>query len=287
MAARGAAVAAYTVLELSRRRVLAVLVAAAVLLTAGIGIAPLILPGMTSADERAVFVLGAMSRVDGLAILLGAFAIGMTVVNHDLDSGAVVAILAKPITRLAYAAGKLASGLFALLLVGAIFAAGSVLVVELDGGGHTDVMFWFFAASIANAVLLMVLIMTLTVYLNNVVAGGIAAAFAFVEVQLVTLHGMLQSSPVTGQVLKAASNVVYWLMPHNLVSNLDREVVIASYNVSCSTGCPGMRPTPAAYLANQLASIPGASANGDVVFWFGYVVVLCGLLYVALRFKQV
>jgi len=192
-----------------------------------------------------------------------------------------------PLTRSTPSAGKLASGLFALILVGAIFTAGSALVVDLDGGGHTDVMFWFFAASIANAVLLMVLVMILTVYLNNVLAGGIVAAFAFVEVQLVTLHGMLQSSPATGQVLKAASSVVYWLVPHNLVSNLDRAVVIANYNVSCSTGCPGMRPTPAAYLANQLANLPGASAAGDVVYWFGYVVVLCALLYVALRFKQV
>lgn len=287
MAARLPAVAAYTVLELSRRRVLLVLVGAAAILTAGIGIAPLILPGMTSPDERAVFVLGAISRVDGLAIELCAFAIGMTVINHDLDTGAIVAILAKPITRFAYATGKLASALFALVLVGAVFAAGSLLVVALDGGGHADTMFWFFASSVANAVLVMVLVMILTVFLNNVVAGGIVAAFAFLEVQLTTLHLKLQSSPLTAPALKAASTVAYWLVPHDLVSNLQREVVIANFHVDCSTGCHGMRPDPATYLANQLAGIPGASGNGEIVYWFGYVAVACVLLYAALRFKQV
>jgi len=287
MAARGPAVAAYTVLELSRRRVLLVLVAAAVLLTAGIGAASLILPGMTSADERAVFVLSAISRIDGLAILLCAFAIGMTVVNHDLDSGAIVAILAKPITRFSYAAGKLASGLFAIVLVGAIFAASSLLVVQLDGGGHATVMFWFFASSVANAVLAMVLVMVLTVSVNNIVAGGIVAAFTFFQVQLATINATVQSSPLTAPAMKAVVNVIYWLVPHDLVSNLNREVVIANYNVDCSTGCPGMRPTPAEYLAHQLAGIPGASGAGEIAYWLAYVVVACVLLYAALRFKQV
>jgi ABC-type transport system involved in multi-copper enzyme maturation permease subunit len=287
MAARAAAVAGYTLLELSRRRVLLALVAAAAVLTAVIGIVPLILPGMDSTDERAVFVLGAFSRADGLAITLCAFAIGMTVINHDLNSGAIVAILAKPLTRLSYAAGKLAAALFTLVLVCAIFAAGSVLLIQLDGGGHTDVMFWFFAASAANALLLMVLVTMLTVYLNNVIAAGIVAAFAFLQVQLATLHLMLQNSTVTPQALKAASTVAYWLVPHDLVSNLGRDLTITSFNINCSTGCPGMRPTPAAYLANQLAGIPGASGGADIVYWVAYLAVLCALLYAALRFKQV
>ena len=62
------AVARYTLLELSRRRLLLVFAGIAIFLTAGLGIAPLFLPGFTSADDKVVFVLGGISRVDGLAI---------------------------------------------------------------------------------------------------------------------------------------------------------------------------------------------------------------------------
>jgi hypothetical protein len=48
-----------------------------------------------------------------------------------------------------------------------------------------------------------------------------------------------------------------------------------------------MQPTPAEYLAHELARIPGASSSGEVVYWFAYLTVICALLYVALRRKQV
>jgi hypothetical protein len=63
------AVARYTLLELSRRRLLLVFAGIAVLLTAGLGLAPLFLPGMSSADDRAVFpalyLADQLSRIPG------------------------------------------------------------------------------------------------------------------------------------------------------------------------------------------------------------------------------
>jgi ABC-type transport system involved in multi-copper enzyme maturation permease subunit len=281
------AVARYTLLELSRRRLLLVFVGIAVFLTAGLGIAPLFLPGINSVDERAVFVLGGISRVDGLAIELCAFAIGMTVINHDLDSGAIVAILAKPVTRLSYAVGKLAAALSLLLLLVSVFTAGSVLVVALDGGGHVAVLFWFFATNAANFMLLMVLVMILTVYLNNVVAAAIVVAFSFVQNQVSILHEMVQSNVMSDHILRPVIDTFYWLVPHQLLSNLDRDIAIANFNANCATGCPGMRPSPAQYLADELSRIPGASGSGDAVYWLAYLVVVCAILYVALRRKQV
>jgi ABC-type transport system involved in multi-copper enzyme maturation permease subunit len=281
------AVARYTLLELSRRRLLLVFVAIAVFLTAGLGLAPLFLPGMSSADDRAVFVLGGISRVDGLAIELCAFAIGMTVINHDLDSGAIVAILAKPVTRLSYAVGKLAAALLLLLLLVSVFTAGSLLVVALDGGGHVTVLFWFFAANAANFVLLMVLVMILTVYLNSIVAAAIVVAFNFVQDQVSIVHAMVANNVITDHILRPVVDTIYWLVPHQLLSNLDRDIAIANVNVNCATGCPGMQPNQADYLAHLLARIPGASGTGDVVYWLAYLFVVCAILYASLRLKQV
>jgi len=279
-------VAKFTLLELGRRRLLLVFVVLAILLTAGLGVAPFILPGFNSGDEKTVFILGGISRVDGLAIELCAFAVGMTVINHDLDSGAIVAILAKPVTRVAYALGKLAAAVFLLILLDAVFTAGSILVVEFNGGGHMDVMFWFFAVSAGNAMLLMVLVMILTVYLNNIIAAAIVVAFSFVQSQVSSVQAMVQNHLITERILDGIVNVVYWLVPHPLQSNLERDITISDFNVICRGGCPDL-PHPSQYLAQELAHIPGASGTGDIVYWFAYLVVVCVALYLALRRKQV
>jgi ABC-type transport system involved in multi-copper enzyme maturation permease subunit len=279
------AVARYTLVELGRRRLLLGLIGVAIFLTAGIAIAPYVLPGFKSADDRTVFILTGISRVDGVAIELCAFAVGMVVINHDLDSGAIVAILAKPITRFGYAAGKLASSLFLLILVDALFTAGSMLAVLINGGGHMDVMFWFFAASSANALLLMVLVMVLTLYLNNVVAAGTVVAFSFVQTQVSTLHAMVSSNLITG-IFAGVINTAYWAVPHQLLSNLERDIATTELVVSCRQGCPFVDAHPN-YLADLLARIPGPSGSADIVYWFAYLTIVCAVLYLALRQKQV
>ncbi|MGH7761059.1 MAG: hypothetical protein ACREOY_06550 [Candidatus Dormibacteraceae bacterium] len=281
------AVAGYTLVELSRRRLLLVFSGIAIFLTAGIGLAPIFLPGFRSVNDKAIFVLGAISRVDGLAIELCAFAIGMIVINHDLDSGAIVAILAKPVTRLSYASGKLAAALSLLVLIVAIFTAGSLLVVALDGGGHVEVLFWFFASNGANYLLLMVLVMILTVYLNNIVAAAIVVAFSFVQDQVSTLHAMVVNNVITDHVMRPAIETFYWLVPHQLLSNLARDITTLNVATLCETGCPGLQATPAQILADELSRIPGASGPGDVVYWLAYLCVVSAVLYVALRRKQV
>jgi hypothetical protein len=59
-----------------------------------------------------------------------------------------------------------------LALLVAIFAAGSMLVVAINGGGHTGVLLLSFAAIGGNALVEMVLVMILTVYLNNIKSAG-------------------------------------------------------------------------------------------------------------------
>src|SRR5439155_14855852 len=134
-------------------------------LVAGIGIAPLVVEGTSTGEERAVFVLSTLSGVAGGALLVCAIGVGMTVIRNDLDSGAIAAILAKPVSRLGYAGGKLAAAALLLLTVDALFAVATVGLLALNGGSHMAVVPGFFAVQVANAVIWMVLLMALTVYL--------------------------------------------------------------------------------------------------------------------------
>jgi len=286
MTSKALAVGRYTLTEMSRRRLLIVFVLVAIVLTAALGIAPFVLPGMTSADERASFILSGIARVSGLAIELCLLAIGMTVISHDLDSGAIVAILAKPMTRFGYASGKLGAAIVLLILLDTIFTLGSMLVVAIHGGGHMAVMFWFFAASSANAMLLMILVMVLTVYLNNIVAAAIVVVFSYVQGNVSILYAMVHNHVITDRLLSGIVDTAYWLFPHQLLSNLDRETAITSFHVTCATGCPELH-SPSQALAQELARLPVASGAGDVVYWFAYLMVLSTILYVAIRRKQV
>jgi ABC-type transport system involved in multi-copper enzyme maturation permease subunit len=269
------AIARYTIIELSRRRLLLIIVVLGLLLTAGLGVAPLLIPGAPTGEDRILFLLNALSGTVAVAIEICTFAVGMTVINHDLDSGAAVAIFAKPLSRFAYAAGKLAAAASLLLILVAVFAAGTLLVITINGGGHTGVLLWFFAATAANVVVLMVLLMALTVYLNNIVAAVIGFVFNFLMGLVLQLHALAQNGVIASPTGRSVINVAYWLFPHALASNLSREIVTIAVR---------RHPAPGGF--DPLSGIPPASGAGDIAFWFGYLVLLCGVLWLALRRKQ-
>jgi ABC-type transport system involved in multi-copper enzyme maturation permease subunit len=125
------AVARYTLLELSRRRILLVffVVGAVGIVLLGIFLkiatslatrgttqsangATQLDPAQMNQLLEAVFVsylLGAL----GIFALLIAFAIGMTTIYHDLESGTAVSLFSKPISRLAYTIGKISAAVAA------------------------------------------------------------------------------------------------------------------------------------------------------------------------------
>lgn len=271
------AVARYTVLELTRRRVLLAVVVVGLVLITGIAIAPFVLPHNTTETDRLIVSLTGLREVVPNAVLLCALAIGMTVINHDLDSGAVVSIFAKPVSRASYTAGKLLTGSSLLLLIVGIFTAGSLVVVAFDGGRVYDVVFWACAALGANALLLMILTMALTVYLNNVIAAVIVLGFNYVAGNVLVLYAMVQHNVITDTVAKTLVSVVYWAVPHELTSNLERAILqmqLDTRELVVGGGDP-------------LARIPGASNIVDIVFWLAYVVAICLLLFWSVRRKQV
>jgi ABC-type transport system involved in multi-copper enzyme maturation permease subunit len=271
------AVARYTLLEITRRRLLLVFVAVGLFLMAGIAIAPYVLPGNASPTDKLIVSLTGLDAIVPAALVLCALAVGMTVVNHDLDSGAVVSIFAKPVSRESYTGGKLIAALSLVLLVAAIFATGSIIVVGIDGGQAYAVVFWDCAALAANAVLLMLLVMALTVYVNNLIAGAIVLAFNFVAGRVLDLHAMVQNGAITDHAFTAIANAAYWVVPHELTSNLLRTIL----QMRLDTHELVVRGT------DPFKDIPGASNTADIAFWLGYVVLLCALLFLAVRRKQV
>lgn len=271
------AVARYTLVELTRRRLVAVIVLVGLVLSAAIGIAPFVLPNNTTDTAKLIVSLTGLHEIAPNAVLLCALAIGMTVVNHDLDSGAIVSIFATPVSRASYTVGKLLAGASLLLLIVGLFTAGSLIIVALDGGHVYGVVFWAFAALAANVLLLMLLTMALTVYLNNVIAAGIVIAFNYVAGNVLVLFAMVQHNVITDTVLKSIVSVVYWAVPHELASNLERTILqmqLDTRELVVGGGDP-------------LARIPGASTNVDIVFWFGYVAAICLLMFWSVRRKQV
>jgi ABC-type transport system involved in multi-copper enzyme maturation permease subunit len=271
------AVARYTLIEITRRRILLLIVATGIVLMAAIAIAPHVLPHNNTDKDRLIVLLTALTGVVPSAELLSAIAIGMTVINHDLDSGAVISIFAKPVSRSSYTAGKLLAGVSLLLVIAAIFTSGSLIDVALNGGGVYDVVFWAGAVLAANVVLLMLLVMALTVYLNNIIAAAIVFAFNYVASNVLVLHAMVQSNVITDAIFKGLVEVVYWVVPHELTSNLQRTILQMQLDTR-ELVVGGYDP---------LSRVPGASSNVDIVFWFGYVIAICLLLFWSVRRKQV
>lgn len=271
------AVARYTLIELTRRRLLAVIVAIGVVSMAGIAIAPHVLPGQKTDMDRLIVMLTALSAEVPYAITLCAFAVGMTVINHDLDSGAVISIFAKPVSRSSYTGGKLLAAVSLLLLIAAIFMVGSLGVVAANGGSVYGVVFWTAAALAANIVLLMLLVMVLTVYLNNIVAAAIVLVFHYIAGQVLTLNAMVQHNVITDAIAKAVITAVYGGVPHELTSNLQRQIL----ELQIQAGELRFRGS------SPLDRLPSASGIADIAFWFAYMVAIVLVLFWSVRRKQV
>jgi hypothetical protein len=164
-----------------------------------------------------------------------------------------------------------------LLVIAGIFTGGSLLVVAANGGSAYGVVWWTCAALAANIVLLMLLVMVLTVYLNNVIAAAIVLVFNFAAGQVTTLHAMVVHNVITDAVAKAIVNVAYWSVPHELTSDLQRQILQMQINIG-EVRFAGESP---------LDRLPNASGTVDVAFWFAYVVAICLVLFWSVRRKQV
>jgi len=226
---------------------------------------------------EAVFVtylLGAL----GIFALLIAFAIGMTAIYHDLESGTAVSLFSKPISRLAYTIGKISAAVAALVLVVGVLGIEARLAMLLFGGGLEGALTAEVLAVVANTVVVMLIVLALSTWMNNIIAAVVAFIYYDVVAALVvTIRNLTHQGVIDNGFLKGVFDVLYWVVPHELTSSASGD--IARTEIQLSGGGPANAAT--------LAAIPPASGAGAILWWAFVVIVFSSLVYVAVRRRQV
>jgi ABC-type transport system involved in multi-copper enzyme maturation permease subunit len=291
------AIARYTLLELSRRRILLVFFVIGVLGIATIGIALKLAPvntqfgGSGAAPDPALVsrfleltFVRTLIGVVGFFALLIAFAIGMTAIYHDLESGAAIAIFSKPVTRVAFTTGKVIAAVVAMIVVVGLLGLEARLVMTLFGGGLEQAMTVESVAAVANAVLLMLIVLALSTWMNNIVAAVVAFIYNFAASVIVALHSQLATPGGIGDnaIIRTVLNISYWLVPHQLMSDAQRQIVKAEFEIFKPAQGAG---APSA--AQIVSSVPGASGTPDVLWWIFLIALMSTLVYIAVRRRQV
>jgi ABC-type transport system involved in multi-copper enzyme maturation permease subunit len=294
------AVVRYSLIELSRRRIL--LVFFAVGAVGIVGIATL-LKLFTTALTGNVRVGSSGSNVDpatldkalalgfvsdiisvlGIFALLIAFGIGMTVIYHDLESGAAISIFSKPVSRAAFTVGKVAAAIVAMVVIVGVLSLEARLVMLLFGTGDLGpALWWETVAQVANAITLMLLVMALSTWMNNIIAAVVAFIYNAVGGVVVALHAQdLAGGLGNNAVLKTGLDILYWVVPHELISDAPREIAKAELALVAASSRGGAT-------ADQfLSGVPSASGASDIIWWLFVLAVFAFLVYFAVRRKQV
>lgn len=299
------AVARYTLIELTRRRILLVFFIIGFLGIAAIGIGLRVFssafstgiifgpPGSAQDPAKVnrylelMFIQNLIGALGFFALLI-AFAIGMTAIYHDLDSGAAVAIFSKPVSRLAFTTGKVAAAVVAMIAIVGVLSIEATLVGLLFGGGLEQTLTVETVAQLANALTLMLLVLALSTWMNNIVAAVVAFIYNAVSGVVVLLHNQMAAGFLGDNgVLKVGLNVLYWLVPHQLISDAQRQLARAEFDLfsSVNQGGPGGSSGPT--LDQALAGVPGPSGAADIIWWVFVIALFASLVYLAVRRRQV
>ena len=293
-----AAVARYTLLELTRRRILLVFFIIGALGIAALGtglklfaaeLVPQVGEGLQGPTQEQLRQLTELSFVSdllgvlGIFALLVAFSIGMTAIYHDIESGTAVAIFSKPVSRFAFTIGKVAAAVTGMIVIVGLLSIEARIVMSLFGGGLEGALWFETLAGVANAITLMLLVLALSTWMNNIVAAIVGFIYNGIAGVVVTLHqqatsGAFGSTPL----LTDGLNVVYWLVPHALVSSAPREIVRREFEI-LNTTTPSGGPS----IDQIVSGIPGPSGAGDIAWWAFTILVFGGLAYLAVRRRQV
>ena len=287
------AIARYSLVELSRRRILLVFFIIGALGILGLGVGLKVIYSVASSSTQGGFgpnnvdpaifnhflellflsyIFGAL----GVFGLLIAYGIGMTAIYHDLDSGAAVSIFSKPVSRLAFTTGKIAAAVAALLVIMGLLAVEARLVMFLFGGGLENALTGAVLAVIGNTIVVMLLVLALSTWMNNIVAAIVAFIYYNVVAGVISFVRNLTDSGVIGSgIVKTIFDALYWLVPHELISSATGDLVRAQVAIQ------GGRASTA------IAGVPQASTTGDIVWWAFVVCLFCGLVYYSVRRREV
>ena len=289
-----AAVARYTLVELSRRRVLLVffVIGAVGMALLGIGLKLLYQvlssnpnsfgtnnqnPAVFNSYLELLFVTYLVQALSVFALLL-AYGIGMTTIYHDLESGSAVSIFSKPVSRFAFAIGKIAAAAAGLIVIVGLLAIEARIAMLLFGGGLETALTAQLFAAVANAIVIMLIVLALSAWVNNILAAVITFIYYNVVTGVIsTIHLLADGGVVGNDVVKNVFAVLYWFVPHPLVSSAVRE--LAQRQLALAGSAAGNDAA--------LASVPGPSGTGDILWWGFNVVLLGAIVYWAVRRRQV
>jgi ABC-type transport system involved in multi-copper enzyme maturation permease subunit len=248
-------------------------------------------PGATQPDPAAVSRLTELQFVSQLVDVVGffalliAFAIGMTAIYHDLESGAAVGIFSKPVSRLAFSVGKVIAALVAMFVIVGVLSLETRLITSLFGGGLEGALWVETVAAVANASLLMLIVLALTTWVNNIIAAVVAFIYNAIASVVEVLHSALVGGSLGDNAfIKWGLDIAYWLVPHHLMSDAKRQLAQAEFDVF-SKSFQGQQGAPT--VADFVNTVPGASGIGDVIWWTFLVVLMATLVYVSVRRRQV
>jgi hypothetical protein len=93
---------------------------------------------------------------------------------------------------------------------------------------------------------------------------------------ITTIHMVADAGVIGNALVKDVFDVLYWLVPHQLVSSAVADLARAEVELS------GGRTN-----SQALASVPAASGVGDIAWWCFTVLLFAGLVYYAVRRRQV
>lgn len=289
-----AAVARYTLVELSRRRILLVffIIGAVGILALGGGLK--VLYQVASSNQQSfgnasnispaafdhfleLLFVSYLFQALGIFALLIAYAIGMTAIYHDLDSGAAVSIFSKPVSRFAFTIGKVAAAIAGLIVIVGLLAVEARLIMFLFGGGLEAALTGQLLAVVANAIVVMLIVLSLSTWMNNILAAVVAFIYYNVIAPVITtIHNVADAGVIGNSLVKSVFDVLYWLVPHQLVSSAVRD--LAQAEVELSGGVTN---------SQALASVPVPSGPGDITWWCFTILLFAGIVYYTVRRRQV
>src|SRR5256885_9408771 len=144
----------------------------------------------------------------------------MTAIYHDLDSGAAVSIFSKPVSRLAFATGKVGAAVAGLIAIVGLLALEARLVMFLFGGGLENALTGQLVAVMANAIVVMLIVLSLSTWINNILAAVVTFIYFNVITGIITTVHLVADAGVIGNTaVRNVFDVLYWLVPPHAVGD--------------------------------------------------------------------
>jgi ABC-type transport system involved in multi-copper enzyme maturation permease subunit len=254
-----ALIARATLIEQANRRLLWWLAGVALALVVGLALLGIIHPiaELSTRDTARLFARSAA----GFYTLITVIVLGMGIIGYDLDSGAAIMFVSRPVSRGQYLTGRYLGNALTLAITLGVMGLGT-FVVSLVGGRTDWTLLYDFIVLAWNAAVVLAVMVLLTV-----IAGMIATAIiGFITWEVVgntyLLIGLIHAHEITGWAARLLTAFVV-ISPHVLSSPLVAGSVTSLNGGQTTFVMPG--PTLPDFVWS-LAWIVGALAVATALF---------------------